>query len=599
MKIKKITIKNFKSIKDQVSFEIKKIGGKSAYILLGINESGKSNILDAISLINGDYDVDYSIDCNSEAEEAGDDILVTYELVVESPSFYKKKFIESGIPKGIVAKIKLDFIERNVSFSKENERNDFFHIYIKSDKEFSKYVISGKNIELRTEENVEKDEAGDIKNILGKGKLESYLEDNFFDLFDANMPKVIFWKSESKYLIDKKIDLNEFKKDPKISIPLMNCFKIAGIDNVEKSIDAISEKIAKKAMLAQRLSEGVTAHINRVWKEYEVNVRFEIDNMQLSFLIEDRDNDLPKYEITQRSDGFKHFISILLNLSVENKMQDLRNKIILLDEPEVHLHPSGQKYLRDELLVFGKNNAVFFATHSIYIVDTKNIDRHFSVKKKNGITQVFQIERDNPYKEEVLYESLGTSVLELIEPNVLILEGKTDRDIFELYVRKFKKELKPPKVTTISADGCTNIIRYTKFFNTKIVKGYVLVDSDDEGMREKKKILKVIGYNNKNTFEINDILDVKKNATLEDLFDRKYLVAAIREKYGLDMKFDADKSYIGQARDKLHENKKPFREIDKKELKKLFFIQISKIQKDELKKEKYFKLCKNLCDKIA
>jgi predicted ATP-dependent endonuclease of OLD family len=41
------------------------------------------------------------------------------------------------------------------------------------------------------------------------------------------------------------------------------------------------------------------------------------------------------------------------------------NKVILLDEPETHLHPSGQKYLRNELLKISENNLVIYATHSI------------------------------------------------------------------------------------------------------------------------------------------------------------------------------------------------------------------------------------------
>jgi len=71
MKITKITIENFRSIKEPVSFDIQKIGLKNCYILLGINESGKSNILYAISLLNKEIDVNYGIDCNKEAEEVG------------------------------------------------------------------------------------------------------------------------------------------------------------------------------------------------------------------------------------------------------------------------------------------------------------------------------------------------------------------------------------------------------------------------------------------------------------------------------------------------------------------------------------------------
>jgi hypothetical protein len=69
------------------------------------------------------------------------------------------------------------------------------------------------------------------------------------------------------------------------------------------------------------------------------------------------------------------------------------------------------------------------------MVDTKNLDRHISVKKEGSLTQITQIDKNDPYGEEVLYNALGTSVLEHIEPNVLIVEGKTDRDVLELYFK--------------------------------------------------------------------------------------------------------------------------------------------------------------------
>jgi predicted ATP-dependent endonuclease of OLD family len=597
MKIARITIENFRSIKEPVSFEMKKIGLRHCYILLGINETGKSNILCAISLLNKEANINYGVDCNKEAEEVGEDILITYDLEIENLDFYKNKIKESGLlDADLVKSINFEKIERKVSIDKDNARNDFVHIYLKDNKKLVGYVVKGEKIEIKIDSNTEKDEVGNETNVLTKEKLEEYLEDNFFDLFDDDIPEVIFWKSDPKYLINQRIDLNQFKEDNNLSIPLRNCFQIADIEDIKGRIEKIINSPAKRVQLEQKLSESVTKHINDVWPEHKVGVKFSIDNMQLSFLVEDNDNNLPKYEVAQRSDGFKHFISILLNLSVEAKR--IKNKIVLIDEPEIHLHPSGQKYLRDELLRIAKDNIVFFATHSIYMVDKKNLDRHFSIKKGEGKTINVQIDKDDPYKEEVLYEALGTSVLEHVEPNVLIFEGKTDRDIFELYARKFKKEISCPKVSLISADSANSVIKYTKFFNTKLIKGYVIFDSDKEGIGEKNKVLKEQNYTKQNTFEINEILDTNKNATIEDLFDKKYLETAIKEQYDLDLNLEKSKPYIEQVKTKLQENKKPYRDAEKEEIRRLFFRNISRLKIEDLKKQQYFKFYQELCKKI-
>jgi len=592
MKIKKVTINNFKSIKDEVSFEIKKIANKNCFILLGINESGESNILEAISLLNPEQKIDYNIDCNSEAEEENKKISITYELQIDNYDFYKKQFIEKGLSEDLVNIIEITKIERKISIDSKNSRTDFFHIWIKDvKKEFEKYILDKENnkIEIKTDENIKESPDGE-KNILDKDKLETFLEDEFYDLFNKNIPKIIFWKSsEEKYLINEKIDLNIFKEDFNISIPLKNCFRIAGVEKIKERIESVVGHSTKIATLKDLLNEKVTEHINNVWKEHKINIRFEIDNMQLSFLIEEKDNTLPKYELNQRSDGFKHFISILLNLSVENETSQLKDKIILLDEPEVHLHPSGEKYLRDELLEIAKNNFVFFATHSIFMVDKKNLDRHFSIKKEKGITNLHVVEKDNPYKEEVLYEALGTSVLEHIENNVLILEGKTDRDIFDLYKRKLKSEIKLQNFSLISADGCENIPKYTKFFNKKLVNGFVLVDSDKGGTTIKTRVLKEKNYNKKNVFEINDILDTKKESTLEDLFNSKHTIDSVAELYdGLSITLDILQPFLEQVKNQLQQNKKPYRKQENEELKKILFRKISKLKKEDLKKEQYY-----------
>lgn len=623
MKLISISIKNYHSIHDEVVLPIAEIAKSACYMLLGINESGKSSILKAIALLNNGDTIDYENDCNKSAQNDGEDIEIAYSFEPASSEEYSDIFNTIGIEENLAKKIILKSIQRKIAVDADDERVDYYHIYLKTSKTFEflldKYVIvtrtvtknvSGvekktktKSIELKTAENEEKNESGEITNILTVSALESFLEEHLFHYLEDYLPEVIFWEPlEDKYLINKPINLTDFADDINSSIPLRNCFRIAGISSsvqISARIKSIKDKPGKTLELIQVLDESVTKHINEKWGEHNINVKFAINNMELSFLVEDKDDSLPKYVTTQRSDGFKHFVSILLNVSAENETKVLTNKIILLDEPETHLHPSGQRYLRDELLEIAKNNFVMFATHSIYMVDTKNINRHFSVKKTIGKTTCTQIEKDNPYREEVLYEALGTSVLELIEPNVLIFEGKTDRDIFEMFTRKFKAELKPPKITLISADGCSNIHKYTKFFNTKVVKGYVIADSDTEGRQQKETILKEDGYNDSNTFVINDVLNTKIEATLEDLFDKKFMIEAVSEHYGIAIDLDAKKPLISQVKQILHLNKKPYKDSDKEILRQLYFAKISKLTNTELRKEKYYQFAEALCLKIS
>ena len=620
MKIKNITIENYRSVKEQVILNVEPISSKQAFMLLGINESGKSNILEAVALLDEEREFDYSKDCHSKNEDDKKEIVISYELdIANAIDFYREQFSKEKIPKNLSSLVEITKIERKITIDSGNDRTDFFHILLKEKKkEFSKYIVVSepvtqngvakeiKKIVEKTTENTKTDTEGNETNVLDKEKLEEFLQEEFYDLFDNNVPEVIFWKYEDKYLIKDKINLEEFKKKRSVSTPLKNCFAIAGIkdEDIEGRITSIVGNSTKKSKLTKLLGDKVTGHINKIWKEHKVKIEFDIDNMQLSFHVKDVGDESESYGVVQRSDGFKHFVSILLNLSAENETGGLKNKLIILDEPEVHLHPSGEKYLRDELLNISRKNLVLIATHSVFIVDKDSLDRHYSVEKVGVETSVHQIERDNPFREEVLYEALGTSILEHVENKVLLFEGKTDRDIFDLYKKKFKKDVKIPNISLISADGVENIIKYTKFFNNKLVAGFVLVDSDSDGVAQKEKILNEDTYDKNNTFEINDIFNTKKQSTLEDLFNKTYLLEAFSEVFeGMSVTLDDKKPYLEQIEQHCKDNnkyinKKTYQEKEK-EFKKIFFKKISKLKMDDLKKENYHKFFEQMQKKLT
>ena len=458
-------------------------------------------------------------------------------------------------------------IYRYVTFDKDSNREDSYDIFSEINPDIlSKFLLRKANdsvIELTsvysgkeviTKENIE-EQVGTGFSILSSDKLEELLEEKYVDLIDSYLSKIVFWRSgDDKYLINKPIDLNKFKADTSISPPLKNIFLIAGIEDINYSISSIENDVEERAELEEVLSKSVTRYVNQVWKEHKVNINVRIEGMNCNVSVEDKDNSKRKFRMEQRSDGFKQFISILLNLSVENEVKKLKNKIIILDEPEVHLHPSGVKYLRDELLKISENNLIIIATHSIYMVDKLNLNRHFQVTKDKSVTDISQIKPDNPYQEEVIYEALGTSIFEHVQPNMLVLEGKTDKDIFDGFTKKFKSEINPLNLGAISADGVDNIQKYVKFFDGKLVKGFVLVDSDTDGLRVQSAVIKDNNqFSKKNVFDINSIKKVLDDCTLEDMFPRKIIIESVEKVYELTLELDEDKACMSQIKQKLRD----------------------------------------------
>ena len=590
MNISKIEIKNFRSI-DKMELDINEISDKKCLIFLGINESGKSNILKAISLLDSTRldNTSYSSDCNKTAETKGESIEITYHLEINNFDTYKKAFIEKGYPEKLVDKIDITDIHKIITIDEDNDKQNNFKIWIKDSDIFPKYVVIDGDIEELTDDDDINQLIQEGYEQLNKEMLESVLEFNLFDVFEVNVPKTIFWESDDKYLINNTINLNQFKSNENISIPLRNIFHIAGIENISKRIDLITDNTEKRSQLEDELSEATTKYINDVWKEHRVNIKIDIENMQCKIMVEDKDDTKPKYNMDQRSDGFKQFISILLNLSAENSSKKLKNCMILLDEPEIHLHPSGVRYLRDELLKISKNNIVLIATHSIYMVDKKDLNRHYKVEKEKSLTNIFKISENNPYMEEVIYESLGTSIYELIEPNIIVFEGKTDKDLFDAFTDKYKADFMPHKCGTISADGAKKIPTYTKFFNGKLVSGYVIVDSDAEGKGVKKIVLEQDNFSEKNTYEINDIVNTDIEATLEDLIPFEIITDIINKEYEISISLDSTKPLLKQlAKNNRERDVKIDIESLKGKITQFILNDITKLTKDKCK-EKYNK----------
>lgn len=611
MTFESVTIENFRSIQ-KIDLAFQAIDNKKCLLLLGKNENGKSNILKAIALLDNEKSVNYKFDCNKEAQNQNLPIKISFKISYEEEE-YKEKLLGIGIPVELISAITIT--HRNVEITKVSRKNTYSFVVDVDEEVLENYVITNDFTKIQkisdiyqkdskiTNENIQ----SDLPNyqILTLEFFMKFVREKLFNAIEPIHNNIIFWQASSEYLINDSVDLNQFQDNLSLSIPLRNIFNIAGISNdkIKQRIEIIIDDREARMELAETLSEEITKYINSIWKEQKINIVVNIENnLECIVDVEDQDNHRPKYKMDQRSDGFKQFISILLNLSVENATNTLKDKIILLDEPEVHLHPSGIKYLSEELLQIAKNNLVLISTHSTYMVDKDNLKRHYSVIKNKAITEIKQIEENNPYMEEVIYESLGTSIYEHITPNMIIFEGSTDKEMFDLFSKKLNGDIEIKNVSAISGGGADSIPKYVKFFNGKLlIKGFVVVDSDKKGQDVKTKILKEnTTYSQENTFEILDLIasKSKKIFTLEDLIPKEIVEQCLKDKFDIDMKIDIKKPFVQQIKE-MHKS------IDDEKLKveilKLVAHDLEIKAVEDIKKEYslYYEFIKNLYEKIG
>ena len=398
MKLQKIQIENYKSI-EYLEIPIEQVNGSSCFGLLGINESGKSNILRALSLINEDEEVSYPNDFFNDNNNIK--ITLTYSLIEKSISELNSHlFTKFKFPKELAFKI--NFIEIVVEFEpKVNSKVNYYETVDFENKLYPNYTIESGLIVKKLSENKEEKFEFDI---------EAFFKDKLKHYFWYASHYFIYWESSPEYLKLDNISLDQFKNKPEdVSIPLLNCFKLIDInkENLIKEINKLNNPVSIASIQA-KLSNKVTEYINKIWPEHPISINFQIINNEITLLVEDK-NVLYKPKTTsQRSDGFKQFVSFLLTISIENNNDELYKTVLLIDEPEVHLHPPAQISLLNELIKItsnDRNNLLFFATHSNYLIDKTNLDRYFKVfKHNNEYTKIKKIEKKNSTYSEVNYE---------------------------------------------------------------------------------------------------------------------------------------------------------------------------------------------------
>ena len=361
MKLLEVTIRNFRSI-NELTIAINPIEDNSfTYGLIGINEAGKSSILRAMSFKdNFDSFVPTIKDFNNKEKP----IEVSYKFEMDSKEIK-------------LAKEHLKIRITNVDISKIDIAEVSFNITVQytTPNTFSKTVT--------------------CHNVWDDDSLKSQVESQLVDYFTVEKFKTIFWKAEDKYLISRPIAIAEFAVNPNISIPLRNCFYLTGIEDIKGSIALLSDS-TEKEYLEEKLGKKVTEHIKNVWKGHPIKITFKISDGVINFHVKDENAIGRAKTADQRSDGFKQFISFLLTISAENKNNVLENTLLLLDEPEIHLHPKAQEDLLNELVKITKskkNNVAFFATHSNYLIDKNYLNRNFKIEKPEETTILSTFEK--------------------------------------------------------------------------------------------------------------------------------------------------------------------------------------------------------------
>ena len=278
-------------------------------------------------------------------------------------------------------------------------------------------------------------------------------------------------------------------ENPDICLPLKNMFSLAGYEDIENDIINAQKTTQGLRNLLTRVAKNTTTQFCSIWEEYN-NIEFELrkDGDDLEPCIKDIYN---TFELSQRSDGFKRFVTFLLMISIKVRNDNLKDALLIVDEPEISLHPSGARFLRDELTKISDHNYVIYSTHSPFMIDKNNIRKHYRVKKEDEKTIALETNESDYVDEEVLYNALGHSIFEILKPKNIIFEGWRDKKLFQVAIQSDKcEESIKSKFETVGLchskgiKGIKNIASLIELANRECL---IISDNDDPAKQEQRQ----------------------------------------------------------------------------------------------------------------
>lgn len=182
--------------------------------------------------------------------------------------------------------------------------------------------------------------------------------------------------------------------------------------------------------------------------------------------------------LSQASSGEKEVLNFLLGVCVFN----VKNGLILIDEPELHLHPKWQGMLRDLLLEISRTtgNQIIVATHSPVFIHPSTVGNVVRVyKDASGASQTTKGRSDGKARDILHIVNSHNNEKLFFADMVVLVEGIQDRLVFSAYLEHSLGLLKRNEVIeVVEVHGKENFQKYKEFLLPFGVEVWTIADRD-------------------------------------------------------------------------------------------------------------------------
>jgi predicted ATPase len=557
MKLEYVKIHKFKCIEEEQEFEV----DENLTVLVGMNESGKTSILEAIAKTNYFEESerfkfnrthDYPRKEKKTLDKSGEDpIAVTCRYGIEKDTLDKieaelgpktfskksitvsKRYSNTQTWEGVVADTSafLDY--------KLNELG----IFSKTLKDKLNHTNSKQELDSVISEYTEETLVGNLK------KLGKYFENKWNWQSDAiseyiarvflkpMLPKFLYYDEyyalPSRISIEKltsgNLDEDELKTAKALfELADINTSEILKADNFE---NFIAELEATEATITEELFKYWSTNRN-------LDISFQIDKIQgthphggqriIEHILDIRVRNkrarvsLP---LRNRSKGFNWFFSFLVWFLKIQEDKDSRY-ILLLDEPGLNLHASAQADLLRFLEDLSAKYQILYTTHSPFMIESNKLVRVRTVlETENGSKVSDSIQEKDPKTLFPLQAALGYDIAQnlFISKHNLLVEGVSDLVYLQIISSILESEGRTallPHITIVPTGGLDKVATFISLLRGQKLNIACLLDTfiDRKSKAKVDDMVKGKLIKSDRIFFFDEFIEDRSKADLEDLF---------------------------------------------------------------------------------
>jgi predicted ATP-dependent endonuclease of OLD family len=326
-----------------------------------------------------------------------------------------------------------------------------------------------------------------------------------------------------------------------------NLFYLAELDT--EKLDEYKHNPPQLIKLLNTASKRLTDRLNPAWKgdPIHVDLRYNPGNI-MSVVISDVHKDGTVTNtglLSRRAEGFKWTFSFIVNFAAETQRAELKEAILLLDEPARNLHPAQQMGISDLLKNLAGSNQVLYATHSPFMIFDYTLGNLLVVEldKRRHLSRIYYDywNADDETLIPILY-GLSRGLVESIVDReigtnsrpVIIVETMSDA----MYLNAFDKFLEDPNISmnplnVVASFSKDSVLPLAIFYRNHGHNVFVILDNTSES----KKIAEQLKANEFSDMQILYLEQSGKTIeSIEDLIIPDDYLHAVNQTYEIKLR---------------------------------------------------------------